>query len=205
MSFGAYEDERVVGIIARAARIRYGHFKLTVMPFGLTNAPSVFMELTSQVYTKSKEEHESHLKMNLELLKKDKCHVNPTRRIEHGWSDLGVVIARPSTIWERANVVVDALSRKGGVETSKAKDASREMLRGLEKLVERKEDGEGLNTRQRQWMELFSVYGCETKYHIGKANEVVDAWSRKGGVKPRRVRDICKTVQAGISEKMLVV
>nr|GEX18313.1 hypothetical protein [Tanacetum cinerariifolium] len=36
--------------------------------------------------------------------------------------------------------------------------------------------------RQRQWMELFSEYGCETKYLTGKADEVVDAWSRKGGV-----------------------
>nr|GFC20902.1 hypothetical protein [Tanacetum cinerariifolium] len=32
-----------------------------------------------EVYTKSKEEHESHLKMNLELLKKEKCHVNPNK------------------------------------------------------------------------------------------------------------------------------
>nr|GEX91661.1 hypothetical protein [Tanacetum cinerariifolium]GEX91667.1 hypothetical protein [Tanacetum cinerariifolium] len=31
----------------------------------------------SKVYTKSKEEHESHLKMNLELLKKEKCYVKP--------------------------------------------------------------------------------------------------------------------------------
>nr|GEZ79315.1 putative reverse transcriptase domain-containing protein [Tanacetum cinerariifolium] len=45
--------------------------------------------------------------------------------------------------------------------------------------------------RQRRWMELFSEYGCETKYHMGKENEVVDARSRKGGVKPRRVQDIC--------------
>nr|GEX34292.1 hypothetical protein [Tanacetum cinerariifolium] len=49
---------------------------------------------------------------------------------------------------------------------------------------------EGLNMRQRQWMELFSDYGCETKYHMGKVNIVVDAWRRKRGVKPRRVRDI---------------
>nr|GFA24180.1 putative reverse transcriptase domain-containing protein [Tanacetum cinerariifolium]GFA32240.1 putative reverse transcriptase domain-containing protein [Tanacetum cinerariifolium] len=49
----------------------------------------------------------------------------------------------------------------------------------------------GLNMRQRRWMKLFSDYGCETKYHRGKANIVVDAWRRKGGVKPRRVRDIC--------------
>nr|GEW49125.1 reverse transcriptase domain-containing protein [Tanacetum cinerariifolium] len=90
-----------------------------------------------KVYTKSKEEHESHLKMNLELLKKEKCHVKPNKveAKDDGWSDLEVVIARPSTIWERANVVVDAWSRKGGVETSKAEDASTEMLCGLDQLV----------------------------------------------------------------------
>nr|GEZ01738.1 hypothetical protein [Tanacetum cinerariifolium] len=32
-----------------------------------------------EVYTKSKEEHESHLKMNFELLKKEKCHVKPNK------------------------------------------------------------------------------------------------------------------------------
>ncbi|GJY84688.1 putative reverse transcriptase domain-containing protein [Tanacetum coccineum] len=123
----------------------------------------------ARVYTKSKKEHESHLKMNLELLKKEKCHVKPnkTKREgdclydattgdsceerhdsrygsrrdgfalkDDGWSYLGVVIARPSTMWERADVVVDAWSRKGGVkprrvETSKAENASTEMLRGL--------------------------------------------------------------------------
>ncbi|GKE46491.1 hypothetical protein Tco_1477749, partial [Tanacetum coccineum] len=31
------------------------------------------------VYTKSKKEHELHLKMNLELLKKEKCHVKPNK------------------------------------------------------------------------------------------------------------------------------
>nr|GEX45459.1 reverse transcriptase domain-containing protein [Tanacetum cinerariifolium] len=56
---------------------------------------------------------------------------------------------------------------------------------------------------RRRWMELFSDYGCETEYHMEKANIVVDAWRRKGGVKPRRVRDICKTIQAKISEKMV--
>nr|GEY66719.1 putative reverse transcriptase domain-containing protein [Tanacetum cinerariifolium] len=56
--------------------------------------------------------------------------------------------------------------------------------------------------RQRRWMELFCDYGCETKYHIGKANIVVDAWRRKVGVKPRRVRDIRRTIQAEISENI---
>nr|GEX93598.1 putative reverse transcriptase domain-containing protein [Tanacetum cinerariifolium] len=63
---------------------------------------------------------------------------------------------------------------------------------------------EGLNMRQRRWMELFSDYGCETKYHMEKANIVVDAWRRKRGVNSRRVQDIFGTIQAEISEKMLM-
>nr|GEU64090.1 putative reverse transcriptase domain-containing protein [Tanacetum cinerariifolium] len=70
-------------------RTRYGHFEFTVMPFGLTNALAVFMDLMNCVcrpyldkfvivfiddiliYSKSKEEHEVHLKLILELLKKE--------------------------------------------------------------------------------------------------------------------------------------
>nr|GEW04257.1 putative reverse transcriptase domain-containing protein [Tanacetum cinerariifolium] len=77
-----------------AFRTRYGHFEFTVMPFGLTNAPAVFMDHMNRVcrpyldkfiivfiediliYSKSKEEHEVHLKMILELLKKRNCSGN---------------------------------------------------------------------------------------------------------------------------------
>ncbi|GKB36865.1 putative reverse transcriptase domain-containing protein [Tanacetum coccineum] len=45
-----------------------------------------------------------------------------------------------------------------------------------------------LNMRQRRWIELFSDYDCEIRYHPGKANVVVDALSRKERVKPKRVR-----------------
>nr|GFA55748.1 putative reverse transcriptase domain-containing protein [Tanacetum cinerariifolium] len=38
-----------------------------------------------------------------------------------------------------------------------------------------------------------------------RANVVVEAWSRKGGVNPRRVRDICMMIQAEIRENMLYV
>nr|GEX41393.1 putative reverse transcriptase domain-containing protein [Tanacetum cinerariifolium] len=73
-----------------AFRTRYGHFEFTVMPFGLTNAPAVFIDIMNRVcrpyldkfvivfindiliYSKSKEEHEDHLKLILELLKKEK-------------------------------------------------------------------------------------------------------------------------------------
>ncbi|GKC89755.1 putative reverse transcriptase domain-containing protein [Tanacetum coccineum] len=32
-----------------------------------------------------------------------------------------------------------------------------------------------LNMRQRRWIELFSDYYCEIRYHPGKANVVADA------------------------------
>ncbi|GKE57333.1 putative reverse transcriptase domain-containing protein, partial [Tanacetum coccineum] len=49
-----------------AFRTRYGHYEFQVMPFGLTNAPAVFMELMNQ--------HEEHLKLILELLKKEELY-----------------------------------------------------------------------------------------------------------------------------------
>ena len=36
-----------------------------------------------------------------------------------------------------------------------------------------------LNLRQRQWLELFKDYDCIIDYHLGKANVVADALSRK--------------------------
>ncbi|GJW80358.1 putative reverse transcriptase domain-containing protein [Tanacetum coccineum] len=40
-------------------------------------------------------------------------------------------------------------------------------------------DQKKLDMRQRRWLELLSDYDCEIRYHIGKANVVADALSRK--------------------------
>ncbi|GJU09340.1 putative reverse transcriptase domain-containing protein [Tanacetum coccineum] len=41
-------------------------------------------------------------------------------------------------------------------------------------------------TKSRRWIELFSDYDCEIRYHPGKENVVADALSRKERVKPKR-------------------
>nr|GFB55492.1 putative reverse transcriptase domain-containing protein [Tanacetum cinerariifolium] len=40
-------------------------------------------------------------------------------------------------------------------------------------------DQKDLNMRQRRWLELFSDYDCDIRYHPGKANVVADALSHK--------------------------
>ncbi|GKC52316.1 putative reverse transcriptase domain-containing protein [Tanacetum coccineum] len=60
-----------------------------------------------------------------------------------------------------------------------------------------------LNMRQRRWLELFSDYECEIKYHPGKANVVANALSRKERVKPRRVRAMTVTIQSGFKRLIL--
>ncbi|GJX62823.1 putative reverse transcriptase domain-containing protein [Tanacetum coccineum] len=75
-----------------AFRTRYGHYEFQVMSFGLTNAPTVFMDLMNRVckpyldrfvivfiddiliYSKSRKEHERHLKLILNLLKKEELY-----------------------------------------------------------------------------------------------------------------------------------
>ncbi|GJR55593.1 putative reverse transcriptase domain-containing protein [Tanacetum coccineum] len=53
-----------------------------------------------------------------------------------------------------------------------------------------------LNMRQRRWIELFSDYDCEIRYHPSKANVVADALSRKERVNPRKVRAMNMTLSA---------
>ena len=73
-------------------RTRYGHYEFLVMPFGLTNAPAAFMDLMNRVfrpyvdqfvvmfiddilvYSKDRENHDTHLRVVLETLIKEQLY-----------------------------------------------------------------------------------------------------------------------------------
>uniref|UniRef100_A0A1S3YQ53 RNA-directed DNA polymerase homolog n=1 Tax=Nicotiana tabacum TaxID=4097 RepID=A0A1S3YQ53_TOBAC len=75
-----------------AFRTRYGHYEFLVMSFSLTNAPAVFMDLMNNVfrpyidsfvivfiddiliYSRSKEEHEQHMRVVLQTLREQKLY-----------------------------------------------------------------------------------------------------------------------------------
>nr|GEY41202.1 putative reverse transcriptase domain-containing protein [Tanacetum cinerariifolium] len=89
-----YHQLRVKGedIPKIAFRTRYGHYEFQLMSFGLTKARAVFMDLMNRVckpyldkfvivfiddiliYSHNKEEHANHLRIILELVKKDKMY-----------------------------------------------------------------------------------------------------------------------------------
>nr|GFB46095.1 putative reverse transcriptase domain-containing protein [Tanacetum cinerariifolium] len=211
-----------------AFRTRYGHY-IQVMPFGLTNAPAVFMDLMKQVckpyldkfiivfiediliYSKNKKEHEEHLKAILVLLKEEKLgiHVDPAKieSIKY-WASpktpteirqfLGLAGYHRSTHDLELGSMVFALKiwthYLYGTKCTMFTDHI-----SLQHILDQKE----LNMRQRRWLELLSDYDCDIRYHLGKANVVVDALSRKERDKPLRVRALVMTISLNLPKQIL--
>ncbi|GJR24334.1 putative reverse transcriptase domain-containing protein [Tanacetum coccineum] len=236
-----HEDD----ILKTAFRTRCGHFEFTIMPFGLANAPAIFMYLMNRVcrpyldkfmivfiddiliYSKTQEEHVEHLRLVLELLKKEKLyakfskcefwlrevqflghvingngiHVDPSK-IEATLKDKlcnALVLALPDgpevymlKIHEK-NYTTHDLELGAVVFALKiwrhylygTKSVIYTDHKSLQHIFSQKE----LNMRHHRWIELFSDYDCEIRYHPGKVNVVADALSRKERVKPKRRND----------------
>ncbi|GJZ34116.1 putative reverse transcriptase domain-containing protein [Tanacetum coccineum] len=140
-----------------AFRTRYGHYEFQVMPFRLTNAPA------------DEKEHEEHLKVILELLKKEK--LAPILALPEGSEDFVVYCDAShkglgAVLMQREKVIAYA-SRQLKVHEKNYTTHDLELGSVKE-----------LNMRQRHWLELLSDYDCDIRYHPGKENVVADALSQ---------------------------
>ncbi|GJX31808.1 putative reverse transcriptase domain-containing protein [Tanacetum coccineum] len=210
------------------------------MPFGLMNAPAIFMDLMSRVcrpyldkfvivfiddiliYSKTQEEHEMHIGLVLELLRKEKLHakfskcefwLREVHFLGHVINGDGIHVDS-STIeavknWKAPRTLTEGEEQDLAFQNLKDKLCNAPVLAlpdGPKDFVvycdasSQKE----LNMQQRRWIKLFRDYDCEIRYHPGKANVVADALSRKKRVKPKRVRAMNMTLQLSIKDKILV-
>nr|GEX47630.1 hypothetical protein [Tanacetum cinerariifolium] len=165
-----------------------------------------------------KEDYEVHLKLVLELLKKEMLYANfskcefwlqevhfPSHVVNHNGIHIDPSKIEWGTELEEAfqtlkdnlcNALI--LSLPDGIEDFVVYyDASNQGLGCV--LMQR---GKELNMCQRRWIELFSDYECKIRYHPGKTNVVTNALSRRERVKPRRVQAMAMTIQSGVKRKI---
>nr|GFA16283.1 putative reverse transcriptase domain-containing protein [Tanacetum cinerariifolium] len=69
----------------------------------------------------------------------------------------------------------------------------------LQHILDQKE----LNMRQCRWLGLLNDYDCDIRYHLGKANVVADALSRKEREPPLRIRALVMTVGLDLPRQIL--
>ncbi|GJT00564.1 hypothetical protein Tco_0821733 [Tanacetum coccineum] len=148
------------------------------------------------------EEHGVHLKLVLELLRKEKLYAKFTKsEIVRNWE----VPTTPSESSVKDKILA-TLS-----ETSKVENVPAKMLRDLNQQMEnRADDGESCDVKdflaccnslrylseneiESSWILSLNFQGQSSEYD--KANIVTDALSRKERVKPRRVRAMSMTIQ----------
>nr|GEY72685.1 putative reverse transcriptase domain-containing protein [Tanacetum cinerariifolium] len=190
------------------------------MPFGLTNALAVFMDLMNQVckpyldkfvivfiddiliYSKAKEENYVHLKLVLELLRKEELYAKFSKYefwlqevhfLRHVVNQSGIHMD-PSKIeavknWKAPTMPSESKKEDEAFETLKNNLCDAPILLLLDGIKD------------------FVVYcdasnqglGCVLMQR-GKANVVTDALSRKERVKPIRVRAMLITIQSEVKE-----
>ncbi|GJZ89076.1 putative reverse transcriptase domain-containing protein [Tanacetum coccineum] len=214
-----------------AFRTWYGHFEFQVMPFGLTDAPAVFMDLMNQ--------HGKHLKIILELLKKERfkgVHVDPAKiKAIRNW-------AAPMTPTEPLTKLTQKDKKyEWGKEEDEAFQLLKQKLysalilalpegtkdfmvycdaslKGYRAVLMQREKVIAYASRQLKTHEenytthdlelgtivfAFSYYDCGIRYHLGKANVVANALSRKERIKPLRVRALMMTIHNDLPKQIL--
>ncbi|GKC40175.1 putative reverse transcriptase domain-containing protein [Tanacetum coccineum] len=213
-------------------RTRYGHYEFQVMPFGLTNALAVFMDLLNQVckpyldkflivfiddiliYSSNENDHEEHLKLILELLKKEELYAKfskcefwllKVQFLSHVIDNEGIHIdpakiksikdfASPKTPTEIRQFLGLAGYYRWFIEVyrvHKAQDFATYL------------GSEGVEHETTSMVGIMSDYDCVISYHLGKTNVVADALSQKERIKPLRVRALVMIIGLNLPSQIL--
>ncbi|GKC23265.1 putative reverse transcriptase domain-containing protein [Tanacetum coccineum] len=213
-------------ILKTAFRTRYGHYEFQVMPFRLTNVPAVFMDLMNRVcrpyldkfvivfiddiliYSKTKEEHDAHLRLILELLKKEELYAKFSKCDFWLSKGLGAVLMQKEKVIAYASHQLKIHEKNYTTHEFKlgavvfALKMWRHYLYGtkcvvftdhksLQHILDQKE----LNMRQRRWLELLSDYDCELRYHPGKANVILIAQVEARKEENYGTEDLCGMIK----------
>ncbi|GKE58268.1 putative reverse transcriptase domain-containing protein [Tanacetum coccineum] len=164
------------------------------------------------IYSKSKEDHEIHLKLVFELLKKENLFAKFSKC--DFWLQevhfLGYVVNRngiqvdPSKI----KVVKNKKALKMPLEIRSFLGLAgyyRRSIKNFSKII--KPLTSITQKNQKTFCSLLCVKArigmCAHAKRQGKANVIVDALSRKERVKPKRVREMSMAIQSSIKEKLL--
>nr|GEW66453.1 hypothetical protein [Tanacetum cinerariifolium] len=152
-----------------------------------------------------KEGHGKHLKIILELLKKERLYAKFSK------CDFWLDSKDKKYEWGK--------EEKEAFQTLKQKLCSAPILawpegtkdfmvycnaslKGYEAVLMQREKKE-LNMRQRHWIELLSDYDCEICYHPGKTIVVANSLSQKERIKQLRVRALMMTVHNDLPKQIL--
>ncbi|GKB48463.1 putative reverse transcriptase domain-containing protein [Tanacetum coccineum] len=130
---------------------------------------------------RTKEDHENHLRLMLDLLRKEKLYAKFSKC--EFWLQEVIAYASRQLKSHKKNYTTHDLELGAVVFALKiwrhylygTKSVIYTDHKSLQHIFDQKE----LNMHQRRWLELFSDYECEIKYHHGKANVVANALSRK--------------------------
>ncbi|GJU83073.1 putative reverse transcriptase domain-containing protein [Tanacetum coccineum] len=165
----------------------------------------------------SKEEHEVHLKMIIELLKKEmlyakfsKCEfwLQEVQFLRHVVNQDGIHVDPSKIVKPLTQLTQKNKTYEWGDKQEESFRILKEKLCNAPVLAFHDEPNEFVvycdasNQGFGRWIELLSDYECEIRYHPGKANVVADALSIKERLKPKRVRAMSMPIHSGLKSKI---
>nr|GEV32432.1 putative reverse transcriptase domain-containing protein [Tanacetum cinerariifolium] len=194
-------------VLKTTFRTRYGHYKFQVMPFGLTNAPAVFMDLmnrdalwalrissdafwfdkrTGGIYGPHESEHEEHLNLVLELLKKEELYAK--------FSKCEFWISKVQFLGH----VID--SKDIHVDPAKIESIKNWTFYASRQLKIHKKN---YTTHDLELGAVVFAIKCGDITYTKQANVITDALSRKERSRPLRVRALVMKIGLNLPKKIL--